>query len=107
MHPQTLQYFRMAEIGNFHFVVSESVRAMLEDAYQAVTTTESWSIIGHDPGIGGFMFSTDEKILRIRNAMKFADHSGVSYAWTLRQMQMIANHGWEHYVNRVEEAKRT
>ena len=91
--------------GDFSFVITPVVRAMLEDAYQAVTKTESWSIIGQDPGMGGFGISIDEKILRIRDAMEYKDHNSSSRGWTLRQMQIIANRGWENYVNRVEEGQ--
>jgi hypothetical protein len=93
------------EPGDFTFVITQDVREMLTDAYQAVTKTESWPMIGQEPGMGGYMFSDAEHIVKIRSELKYKNHNGPSYGWTLRQMQSIANHGWENYVNRVKEGQ--
>jgi hypothetical protein len=83
--------------GDFTFLRDENERAMLEDAYKAISTTDSWEILAKDPGEGGFMFAPTEYLDRVNKALKYDGHSGASYGWTMRQMQYIAIHGWEVY----------
>ena len=72
---------------------------MLKDAYEAVSSTESWAIMAQDPGEGGFMFSSNPQYIPINNAIKYDNHSGASYGMTMREMQRIATIGWDTYVN--------
>ena len=83
--------------GDFSFINDVSTRSMLDDAYKAVTLTESWNFMAEDPGSGGFMYSRDPRYTPIGKALKYDGHSGTSYGWTMRQIQMIANIGWEAY----------
>ena len=83
--------------GDFSFIKNENERYMLSDAYQAVSTTESWDIVAQDPE-GGFMFSKNEKLNPINNAIKYTGHSGASYGWTIRVMQQIGKYGCEAFV---------
>ena len=87
----------MSVPGDFTFVCDASERAMLEDAYKAITRTESWSIMANDPGEGGFMFAPLTYLDSVNKAMEYTGHSGASYGWTMRQMQYIATHGWDQY----------
>jgi hypothetical protein len=84
--------------GDFSFV-NEFERKMLEDAYRAVSVTESWDAMKADPGHGGFMFSNNEHMKPINAALKYHYHSGASYAFTMRHMQLIAKNGWDVYVS--------
>ena len=85
--------------GDFSFITSANDRKMLEDGFQAVETTRTWEDLKADPGDGGFMFSNAPINGRITGAMALNDtHSGMSYAWTLRNMQYIARNGWDAYV---------
>ena len=54
-----------------------------------------------DPGVGGYMFSKEAEIYLapVNQHIKYAGHSGASYGWTMRQMQYIATHSWEDYVD--------
>ena len=87
--------------GDFSFISSVDERKMLADGFQAVETTGAWEDLKADPGEGGFMFSPAAAAInrRITGAMALQNtHSGTSYAWTLRNMQYIAQNGWDAYV---------
>jgi hypothetical protein len=87
--------------GDFSFITGANERAMLEDGFKAVETIEAWNDLKADPGEGGFMYSPAAASInrRITGAMALQDtHSGLSYGWTLRNMQYIAQNGWDAYV---------
>ena len=90
---------KMYTPGDFSFA-DEFEREMLEDAYHAVDSTNSWEAMKGDPGPDGFMFSINAYMKPINAALKYNDHSGGSYAFTMRQMQSIARNGWDVYVSR-------
>lgn len=73
---------------------------MLKDGYQTISDLNLWTwLINYTPDEGaGFMFSNHENITTIINAMKIG-HSGSSFGWTMRHMEMIAKKGWTDYVN--------
>ena len=87
--------------GDFSFITRANEREMLEDGFQAVEKVEAWEDLKTDPGEGGFMYSPAAASInrRITGAMALQDsHSGLSYGWTLRNMQYIAQNGWDAYV---------
>jgi hypothetical protein len=84
--------------GDFSFVEDLSVRAMFDDAYKAITTAGAWEFVERGPGDGGFMYSSDPYSAAITKAIKYTDHSGASYGWTMRVMQQIARAGWNRFV---------
>jgi hypothetical protein len=85
--------------GDFSFMKKESDKTALEDMFQAVSSTNLWEALREDPGDGGFMLGAPELAQKISGALKDPHiHSGASYAWCMRQMQAIANLGWESYV---------
>jgi len=86
--------------GDFTFLRADlgGEREMLADAYKAVSVSESWAAMKQEPSGGGFMFSDDAWIKPINAAIKYDGHSGASYGWTMRQMQYIAQNGWDAYV---------
>ena len=81
--------------GDFSFISSVNERAMLTDAYQAVSSTDTWVIMKNDPG---FMFTKDALLTSVGKAMKYTGHSGASYGWTISCMHRIAILGWDLYV---------
>ena len=91
--------------GDFSFLDDDYRREMLEDAYNAVTVTNSWPLMGNDPGDTGFTYSNAAYIKTINKEIKFDGHSGSSYGWTMRQMQWIAQIGWMSYVSEKLKAK--
>ena len=85
--------------GDFSFLRDESSRRYANDTYQAVTKAEAWDLLKEDPGEGGFMFSADKRYKVIQDTMELrGEHSGSSYGWSMRQVQYIAQHGWNAYV---------
>lgn len=91
------------EPGDFSFLNADE-REMLTDAYKAVTMTESWEAMKQDPGAGGFMFSGNEYMKPINAALKYNDHSGFTYGWTMRAIQFIAANGWDAYLEKRSDA---
>ncbi len=71
---------------------------MLKDAYVAITRTDMWSWFADYVPEQGFALSTHPNMDKIDKAMHYEGHSGFSYAWTMRQMQIIAKNGWEVYL---------
>lgn len=71
--------------------------AMLSDAYNAVTVTESWDNF-RNFSEESFMFSSAPWLSKVQAEMKLMDqHSGGSYGWTMRIIEHIARHGWDTY----------
>lgn len=49
----------------------------------------------------GFMFSSASELREIDLYMEYGGHSGASYGWTLRNMEVIAKKGWPAFVAMV------
>ncbi len=81
---------------------------MLKDADTAITQCGLWDWLrDYTPEEGkGFMFSSHPNLTRINEAMKYGGHSGSSHAWTMRQMEYIAKHGWELFQFNAREQRR-
>ena len=83
---------------NFSFIKDAHLRCYVEDAYQAVDKTETWNLMKEEPA-EGFMFITDPRYNVIQDHMQYLDeHTGSSYAIMMRQIQFIAQKGWDAYV---------
>jgi hypothetical protein len=87
--------------GDFSFIQDEHSRRYVKDAYDAMVMAEQLELMKEEPEADkGYMFSSDERYELIHKHMKFlGEHSGSSYAWTMRQVQYIAQNGWTAYVN--------
>jgi hypothetical protein len=84
--------------GEFKYINSKHSRNMLQNAYQAINQTETWNFVKKD--IESFSFSNTPEINRISDKMTelgYYGHSGVSFGWTMRQMQFIAKNGEEAF----------
>ena len=82
--------------------LSHHEKAMLDDAYKAVSNTKLWKYIrDRDFNENGFMFCTDDELAKISAAMTYQGHSGASFAWVMRQMEYIAKDGWIMFVSIV------
>jgi hypothetical protein len=89
------------EPGDFSFVREPLYRMFLHDAYQAVELADAWSALRYEspPADKGYMFSTSSVTDTIQNYMRYLnDHSGASYALTMRCMERIAKKGWATFV---------
>ena len=91
------------EPGNFSFMSDAHSRRYVEDAYNAMIAAEQVDLMKEEPEADkGYMFSSDERYNLIHKHMKYlGEHSGGSYAWTMRQVQYIAQKGWNAYVELV------
>ena len=89
--------------GEFKYIKNRNSREMIQNAYQAVNQTETWSFVKRD--IESFSFSNAPEIQRISYKMVqlgYDGHSGCSFGWTMRQMQFIAKNGEEKFKEMAE-----
>ena len=80
----------------FNYIDDISSREMLLNAYQAIQLTETWDFMKKD--IETYMWSKNPEIRIISNKMSelgYNYHSGTSFGFTMRQMQIIAQNGLE------------
>jgi|LauGreDrversion4_2_1035121.scaffolds.fasta_scaffold23192_2 hypothetical protein len=83
--------------GKFEYC-SNNEREMLENAFQAISLTETWDFVKEK--IESFQWSSDSRIWIISNKMVelgYDGHSGFSFGWTMRQMQYLAQNGVEEH----------
>jgi len=87
--------------GDFSFMQDEHSRKYVKDAYDAMIMAEQIELMKEEPAADkGYMFTSDERYELIHKHMQFLnEHSGSSYAWTMREVQLIAQKGWTVYVN--------
>lgn len=91
--------------GDFCFVNDKHDAEMLAAGYKAITELNLWPwLTTYTPEKGeGYMFSNHENITKICNAMKGSIGSGSTFSWTMRNMEYIAKHGWETYVDEYKK----
>jgi len=80
--------------GEFKYIKSPHSREMLQNAYNAISQTETWEFVKKD--IDNFMCSDSPEVWIITKKMEelgYDGHSGFSFGWTMRQMQLIAKKG--------------
>ena len=73
---------------------------MLQDAYDAISKCELWDWMrDFTPHANeGFQFTQHPNLTLISGELKYTGHSGSSWAWTMRVMEMIAKKGgWDIY----------
>jgi len=75
--------------GDFSFIDGREERAMLEDAYKAVSSTQSWDLLKN---------RDESESKQMRQAMKYPRHTCTSYASTMHHMKRIAVIGWDNYI---------
>jgi len=89
--------------GEFEFVESESTKLLYKNAHKAITNTELWEWLRNynPPSNLGFLNIVTPEIERINQKMRedpiSENHSGASYALTMRVMQYIAQNGYEKF----------
>lgn len=78
---------------------------MLEDAYQAIEKTNMWDYMKQEPrGGGGYMYTDDEELRLVNRHLEYIGHSGTSFAWTMRTMQLLARLGEKDFVQQCRKA---
>ena len=75
------------------FNITDDKEGMLNDAYNAITLTNKWDFIDKCN-----LSSDNEEMKTIIKAMKY-EHTRTTFAYTMREMQMIANYGWDSYTH--------
>jgi len=96
--------------GNMSYIPDKDShsRIMLENAWHAITQTETWNFVAEP--IESFMFSNDNMIWVITAKMEelgYKGHSGFSFGWTMRQMQYLAQNGVEKFKEGYIKKKET
>jgi hypothetical protein len=74
---------------------------ILKNMYDAITELNLWDWLStFTPEDGkGFMFTQNSEITQImlHNKVESDMHSGASFAWCMRHMEVIAKNGWDYY----------
>ena len=80
---------------------------MVQDAYDTVKRLGLWEWLGtFEPHANeGFMFTADINVAMIGNELKYNDHSGSSFGWTMRVVHDIAKNGWTKHKYTVIERR--
>jgi hypothetical protein len=84
----------------FNTITDENNRVMLQNAHQAITSTEYWGYM-RTFNEQSFMFSNNpavSKILTKMSELGYDGHSGCSFAWTMRQMEFLAKNGKQAFL---------
>ena len=90
---------------NYADLFSKHDADMLEDADNAITECGLWGWLAEytPEDEKGFSWSKHPNLDRINKAMKYQGHSGSSCAWTMRQMEYIAKHGFDMFQFKVRQ----
>jgi hypothetical protein len=84
---------------NFDFITDSYEKLMLKTAYDSITSLELWNYMKTTNK--SFMLCLDMELNLIMNEnekLGYAGHSGFSFAWTMREMQYIAQHSLSQYI---------
>jgi hypothetical protein len=96
--PEIPSAYPPININNFNYVKDKGTRLMLQNAFQAITETNTWEFISKD--IDSFVFSylpEVEIIFKKMEKLGYTGHSGFSFGWTLRAMQYLVINGEEQF----------
>lgn len=97
-------------IGNFNFITSYMNRTIMCSAFNAINNDNisnfknNWDVLrtNKPPPNSSFMFwdNPPKEIKHIMDVVEknYPGHSGMSFGWTMRQLQYIAINGWDEYV---------
>lgn len=86
--------------GQFLYVDDANDKEMLQNAWTAITQLDLWDYMKRDTD--SYMMSSDPEINIITKKMEelgYDGHSGSSFGWTMRQMQHIAQHGEDDFMD--------
>jgi hypothetical protein len=94
---------------NYSLIRKSFEAAMLQDMDAAVTKANMWDWLKmyEPPADKGFMWDNHPNISIISSKLEHDGHSGASFAWTLRNIQFVAQNGWDKYceVSALAEAR--
>jgi hypothetical protein len=88
---------------SFHFIPHQTMRRMLEDAFELITFTESWDWLNKYPANKGFMNIESERLKYFKKVLELeTNHNLVSFAIVMTHMEYIAKQGWNAYTYRFK-----
>lgn len=89
---------------DFDSIYSKHESEMLEDAYDTISRCELWDWMREftpHPN-EGFMLTHHPNLTYISMGLGYSGHSGRSWDWTMRTMELIAKKGgWEAYKSEI------
>jgi hypothetical protein len=89
----------MTSVGNGHFdFINENERIMYTTAHSAISQLELWHFMQKD--IETYMFSDAPEVNRISSKivdLGYYGHSGSSFGSIMRDMQYIAQYGYDKF----------
>lgn len=95
-YPTSMSDLRLSEY-DFDYNILDGIEAVIKTTNQRESCM--WSYLRDNPPSDstGYMFSNNHVFNAIMSNMQVG-HSGNSYAWTMRNLQYIANHGMDAYI---------
>jgi hypothetical protein len=86
--------------GDFSFMRASPEAALYKNAYDAIESEGLWGFFRDKtpPTDEGYAFWDAPELMRLRPYLLAMNHSGTSYALTMRTMERIAKNGWEAFV---------
>jgi hypothetical protein len=93
--------------GKMDYIKDSRNKIMMTNAWQAITQTNNWYFISQQ--IESFMWSNDQRIYDITLKMEelgYDGHSGCSFGYTMRSMQLLAQKGEEEFKKLFEKSKK-
>jgi len=96
-YPVSMSDPRLSEY-DFDYNVLDGIDAIIKTTKQRESCM--WTYLRDNPPSDstGYMFSDNPGFGAIMNNMQVG-HSGASYAWTMRNLQFIASHGMDAYID--------
>jgi len=89
----------MTSVGNGQFeFINENERIMYTTAHAAISQLELWDFMKKDAET--YMFSGDNRVTTIYAKIEelgYDGHSGASFGCTMRDMQYIAQNGYDKF----------
>jgi hypothetical protein len=103
-YPTTITDARLTQY-EFDSNVLDGIHAVIKTTHQRESCT--WTYLCDNPPSDstGYMFSDNPMFAVIHGNMQ-AGHSGLSYAWTMRNLQYIASHGIDAYIAESRSTQR-
>lgn len=85
--------------------VRDGIAAVIKTTQQRESCAWTYLRVNPPSESTGYMFSSDS-IFTVINGNMQVGHSGSSYAWTMRNLQYIANHGLDAYIAECRPTQR-
>ena len=95
--PEPKNHLKIGD-GEMKYIKDPNTRDMLTNAWKAITFSNNWDFVSQD--IETFMFSNDPRIDEISRKMEefgYNGHSGASFGFTMRYMQLLVQKGEEEF----------